>query len=236
MKGQGGNSLRDGAVYTSGVGRLACAVTLPETDPPPVAAPAPLPEDALLLPAMILERLDWAGVFGNARPVEVELGAGDGSFLLDWAAAHPERNFLGIERLLGRVRKIDRKGRRRGLTNLRGLRLEAAYVLERMIPPGTAAALHVYFPDPWPKTRHHKRRLVNARFVELVHRALAPEGVVHLRTDDAPYFAQMEEVFGGSPLFRRTETPADLAACVTDFERGFNARGIPTLRSSWRRV
>ncbi|HMO65286.1 MAG TPA: hypothetical protein PKE47_08720 [Verrucomicrobiota bacterium] len=126
--------------------------------------------------------------------------------------------------------------RRRGLTNLRGLRLEAAYVLEWMIPPESVAALHVYFPDPWPKKRHHKRRLVNARFVELARRVLAPGGAIHLRTDDAPYFAQMEERFAASPLFRRVETPPDLAACVTDFERGFVARGVATRRASWRRV
>lgn len=204
--------------------------------PPPSAVVAPA-EDALLLPgASILERLDWAAVFSNARPVEVELGAGDGTFLTDRAAAHPGRNFLGVERLLGRLRKIDRRGRRLGLTNIRGLRLEAAYVLEWMIPPGSVATLHVYFPDPWPKKRHHKRRLVNARFVELAHRALAVDGLIHLRTDEASYFALMEAVFGESPLFRREPTPAELAACATDFERGFNGRGIPTLRSTWRRV
>lgn len=207
---------------------------VPDIPPEPAASDAsPAGEGALLLPAAILERLDWAAVFGNTRPVEVELGAGDGSFLLDWAAAHPERNFLGVERLLGRVRKLDRKGRRRGLTNLRGLRLEAAYVLEWMIPAGSVAALHVYFPDPWPKKRHHKRRLVNARFAELAHRALAPGGVLHLRTDDEAYFGVMEQVFGASPLFLRVDTPADLAACVTDFERGFHARGVPTRRASW---
>lgn len=209
---------------------------MPTQDVPPPSAAAPA-ADALLLPAAsILERLDWAAVFSNARPVEVELGAGDGTFLVEWAAAHPEQNFLGVERLLGRLRKIDRRGRRRGLTNLRGLRLEAAYVLEWMIPPGSVATLHVYFPDPWPKKRHHKRRLVNARFVELAHRTLVADGRLHLRTDDAPYFAEMEEVFAASPLFRQDETPPDLAACVTDFERGFNGCGIPTRRATWRRV
>lgn len=197
----------------------------------------PAAEGALLYqPASILERLNWAAVFPLVQPVEVELGAGDGTFLMDWATAHPERNHLGVERLLGRLRKIDRKGQRRGLTNIRGLRLEAAYVLEWMIPPASVAALHVYFPDPWPKKRHHKRRLVTARFVEVAHHALEPGGAVHLRTDDTSYFAQMEAVFGGSPLFGREPTPPELAACRTDFERGFHARGIPTLHASWRRV
>lgn len=196
----------------------------------------PAAEAWVLRPASFFQRLRWAEVFSREAPVEVELGAGDGGFLTAWAAAHPERDFLGVERLLGRLRKIGRRARRLGLTNVRALRIEAAYALEWLLPPGSVAALHVYFPDPWPKVRHHRRRLVNARFATLAHAALAPGGVVHLRTDDAPYFAQMEAVFAASPLFARAETPAALAAGVTDFERGFHARGVPTRRSSWRRL
>jgi tRNA (guanine-N7-)-methyltransferase len=168
--------------------------------------------------------------------VELELGAGDGSFLLKYSGLHPERNFIGVERLLGRLRKIDRKGRRLGLTNLRALRLEASYVLEWMIQPGSLAALHVYFPDPWPKRRHWRRRLVNERFVELAARALKPGGHFHVRTDDAPYFEQMLAVGNGQTAFQPAETPAELLAVVTDFEADFNAGGIPTRHSSWVRT
>lgn len=183
-----------------------------------------------------MQRLDFAPVFGRVAPVELELGAGDGSFLVEYARLNPGRNFLGVERLLGRLRKIDRKARRTGLTNVRALRLEASYVLEWMVPAGALAAVHVYFPDPWPKRRHWRRRLVNERFVEHARRALAPGGVVFLRTDEASYFAQMLEVFTAAAGFERVEEPADLLAVKTDFEREFNARGIPTNHAAFRRT
>ncbi len=183
----------------------------------------------------LVDRLDPAALFPRAQPLEVELGSGDGSFLLTHAARHPERNHLGIERLLGRLRKLDRKGRRAGLTNLRGLRIEAAYALEYLLPPGGVAALHVYFPDPWPKRRHWRRRLVNDRFPDLAARALAPDGRVFLRTDNADYFAQMQTVFGASRTFRAVDTPEELAGIGTDFECEFVARGVPILRAAYER-
>jgi tRNA (guanine-N7-)-methyltransferase len=196
----------------------------------------PAPADDLILEPDIMARLDFAELFGNRQPVEMELGAGDGSFLAQYAALQPGSNFLGVERLLGRLRKLDKKGRRAGLTNLRCLRLEAAYVLEWMIPAGALAAVHVYFPDPWPKRRHWKRRLINSDFVRLAHRALAPGGVVFLRTDHESYFEQMNEVFGENPGFVAATDSAELLAVKTDFERGFNLQGIATRHVAFRRV
>jgi tRNA (guanine-N7-)-methyltransferase len=192
-------------------------------------------ESLIHVPGSYLDRLDLEKLFPRAQPIEVELGAGDGSFILAWAGAHPDWNFLAVERLLGRLKKIDRKGRRAGLANLRALRLEAAYTLEYLISPGSLSALHIYFPDPWPKKRHRRHRLISERFPVLARQALVPGGVVYLRTDDADYFAQMKEVFTGAEGFVATETPVELAAVTTDFEREFNARGIPTLRAAWRR-
>lgn len=200
------------------------------------ATPAQPAEPTLRIAADIMQRLDFPALFGRTAPVEVELGAGDGSFLLAHAAAHPDRDFVGVERLLGRLRKIDRKGRRLGLSNLRALRLEAGYVLEWMIPAASLHALHVYFPDPWPKRRHWKRRLVNERFVELAARAVAPGGTFFARTDDPAYFEQMTAVFDAAPaLFERVPEPDGLLALKTDFESDFNAKGIPTLHAAWRR-
>ena len=175
-------------------------------------------------------------MFSRALPLEVELGSGDGSFLARWAGACPDRNFLGVERLLGRLRKLDRKAQRAGLQNLRLLRIEAGYFLEFLLPPASVHALHLYFPDPWPKRKHRKNRLVNPHFSDLAARVLVPEGVIYLRTDDADYFAQMQEVFGAAPHFQACATPESLAAVVTDFERGFQARGIDTLRAAFRAV
>ena len=184
----------------------------------------------------IMQRLDLRAVFGNANPVEMELGAGDGSFLAQRAAAHPGRNFLGVERLLGRLRKLDRKARRAGLQNVRCLRLEAAYALEWMMPPGGLDVLHVYFPDPWPKRRHWKRRLINRPFALLAAAALSPGGRVYLRTDHPGYFEAILEAFAGLPEFGPTTVPPDLEALETDFEREFRARGIPTHHAAFERM
>jgi tRNA (guanine-N7-)-methyltransferase len=184
-------------------------------------------------PASWLERLPLSRLFGRDRPLEVEIGSGDGSFLAQRANSCPDRNFLGVERLLGRLRKLDRKGRRLGLQNLRVMRIEAGYFLEFLLPPGSVHALHVYFPDPWPKRKHRKNRLINERFPELAARILVSGGMVFLRTDDADYFSQMREVFGADRRFSPRETPADLAGVITDFERGFQARGINALRAAF---
>lgn len=195
----------------------------------------PDPTGLIFKPESYVERLDLSRVFRESQPLEVDLGAGDGGFLLQWAGLHPEHNFLGVERLLGRLRKLERKGRRAGLVNLRLIRLEASYVLEWLLPPGCVQALHVYFPDPWPKRRHWPRRLVNARFTTAAAQALAPGGRVYLRTDHAPYFEQMTSVFSQHPAFRAAETPPDLSAVVTDFERDFHVQGLPTLRAAYER-
>jgi len=183
----------------------------------------------------IVDRLALDGVFSRKQPLEVELGCGDASFLVDYAAQHAKRNFLGIERLLGRLRKLDRKGQRAGLGNLRGLRIESAYFLEWLLPQNSVAAAHVYFPDPWPKLKHRRHRLINGRFATLAWQALAPGGVIYLRTDDADYFGQMTEVFQADKRFQSIETPPELAAVLTDFEREFNVRGIATRRAAYQR-
>ena len=182
----------------------------------------------------ILQPLTLTEHFPTPQPLEVELGCGDGSFLVEWAQRNPGRNLLGVERLLGRIRKPDKRGRRAGLTNLNLVRIEIGYFLEYLLPPASTDALHVYFPDPWPKVKHARHRLINERFTALARRALKPGGVVHLRTDHLDYFAQMLAVFRADAAFAEVETPAELAAVTTDFEREFNGQGIPTNRSSWR--
>jgi tRNA (guanine-N7-)-methyltransferase len=182
----------------------------------------------------IVERMDLAKLFPRLQPLEVELGCGDASFLVELARRHPERNFIGVERLLGRMRKLDRKGSRAELTNLRGVRLESAYFLEYLLPPHSVSVLHIYFPDPWPKKKHRRHRLINERFPELARVALVQGGVVYLRTDDEDYFKQMTEVFGAYRDFKQVETPAELAGLLTDFEKEFHARGIKTLYTAFR--
>ena len=181
----------------------------------------------------LIKPLELVEYFPKPQRLEVELGCGDASFLVEYARRHPERNFIGVERLLGRLRKLDRKGRQARLTNLRGVQIESSYFLRYLLPPHSASVLHVYFPDPWPKKRHHKNRLINESFPALAHAALVPGGVVYLRTDDQDYFGQMNEVFGASEQFQQLETPSELVELPTDFEREFNARGIGTLRAAY---
>jgi tRNA (guanine-N7-)-methyltransferase len=182
----------------------------------------------------IVEPLALKELFSSPQPLEVELGCGDASFLVEWAQRHPEKNFIGVERLLGRISKLDRKGRRAGLKNLRGVRIESSYFLQYLLPAHSASAIHIYFPDPWPKKKHHKNRLIRPGFPPIVQTALAPGGIVFLRTDDAPYFAQMTEVFSAAKQFKKIETPSGLAESHTDFEKGFHARGIQTLRTAYQ--
>lgn len=191
--------------------------------------------DNLIYPLRtILQPLELTDLFGQPQPLEVELGCGDASFLVEYARRRPGTNFIGVERLLGRLQKLDRKGRRAGLENVRGLRIESAYFLRYLLPPHSTAALHVYFPDPWPKKKHRRHRLINEAFPGLARAALSPDGCVFLRTDDTDYFGQMTEVFGAAREFTAVATPAALAEITTDFERDFNAQGIPTLRAAYR--
>ena len=183
-----------------------------------------------------VEKIDLAGLFPVEQPLELELGCGDGSFTLQYALANPGRNIVALERLLGRITKLDRKGHRAGLKNLRLLRAEAAYVLEYLLPPGLLDVLHVYFPDPWPKKRHHKNRLISEPFPPLAKRLLREGGIVYLRTDNIEYFEQMLEVFGAAVGFEAVETQERMKQLVTDFEQEFNSKGISTNYAAYRSV
>lgn len=203
-----------------------------ETQPVAEAGPPAI----IFRPPSYVERLDVGALFPTPQPLEVELGAGDGSFFVQWAALNPGTNFLGVERLLGRLRKIERKARRLGLANVRALRLEAAYFAEFLLPRNSVSAVHIYFPDPWPKRKHRANRLINEPFIEVLRAVLIADGIVYLRTDDADYFAQMTRVFDANKNFALVPTPERLAAVLTDFERTFVARGIQTNRAAYRRV
>ncbi|MGE5155096.1 MAG: tRNA (guanosine(46)-N7)-methyltransferase TrmB [Bdellovibrio bacteriovorus] len=135
--------------------------------------------------------LDLAEVFGNRRPVVLEIGFGNGDSLAEMAAADPGRNWLGVEVHGPGVGHLLLQIERRQLTNLRVLRHDAVELLAQGLGPGSLDRAQLYFPDPWPKTRHHKRRILSPQFVALLGRVIRPGGVFHVATDWEPYAEQM---------------------------------------------
>jgi len=142
--------------------------------------------------------LDPARLFGDERPLRLEIGFGNGEALARLAAAHPHCNFLGIEVHRPGIGRLLLTLEREGLENVRLLRHDAVEVLDAL-PPACLEGVYLFFPDPWPKTRHHKRRLVQPGFVAALVRVLKPGGFLHLATDWEDYARQMLEVLTGCP-------------------------------------
>jgi len=148
--------------------------------------------------------LDLNAVFGRDAPKFLEIGCGMGETTARIAAEHPENDYLGIEVHTPGVGSLLKEIATRGLANLRVIRHDAVEVVRDMIPAGALAGIHVYFPDPWPKKRHHKRRLIQPPFVHELALRLAPGGYLHCATDWEDYARQMLEVLSAEPLLRNT--------------------------------
>jgi tRNA (guanine-N7-)-methyltransferase len=173
------------------------------------------------------------------HPLEVELGCGDGSFFLGMAEHYPERDFLGLERMLGRVEKTLKKIAKAGLTNAKILRLESAYSTAWLLPTASVSRLHLLCPDPWPKKKHVARRLVNQQeFLDGLARILEPgTGEFLLKTDDAPYFEDALASMAARTDFERLDWPDDAFFYpTTDFESHWLAMGRSICRARWRRL
>lgn len=149
--------------------------------------------------------LDPVAIWGRAAPLVLEIGFGMGDATAAVAAAQPERDFLGVEVHEAGVGALLRRIGAAGLTNVRIVRHDAVEVVERMLRPASLAAVHLWFPDPWPKKRHHKRRLVQPAFVALLASRLAPGGLLHCATDWRPYAEQMLAVLAAEPLLTNTQ-------------------------------
>lgn len=150
------------------------------------------------------QALDASAVFGRTAPLVVEIGFGMGQATAEIAAAQPERDFIGIEVHAPGVGALLQRIDQAGLTNLRLVQHDAVAVLECMIAPASLAGLHVFFPDPWHKKKHHKRRLIQAEFVALLASRLAPGGHLHCATDWHPYAEQMLAVLSAEPTLHNT--------------------------------
>ena len=188
-----------------------------------------------LVPANCFAPLDFEEIYRRRAPVEVDLGCGDGSFLVAIAAENPGKDFLGIERLLGRVRATCRRIERGRLTNARVLRFEISYAVEWLLPVNSVTTFHLMFPDPWPKRRHAPRRLVNENFLASLHRALVPNGTVRIATDQTEYFRQITRLVSQSPLFAIISDAGPTAA-MSKFEKQFAEEGVKIQRLALRKV
>ncbi|MDR2742976.1 MAG: tRNA (guanosine(46)-N7)-methyltransferase TrmB [Treponema sp.] len=131
--------------------------------------------------------LDFSSVFGSYRPVTAEIGFGMGRAAAEIAAANPDKNYLGLEVHRPGIGRLLWEIERRGLRNIRIIEHDAVEVMEKLVPDHSLAAVHIFFPDPWPKKRHHKRRLVTRPFTDLLARKLASGGYLYMVTDWADY-------------------------------------------------
>ncbi len=151
--------------------------------------------------------LDFGEVFGRQAPRVLEIGFGMGAATAEVAAAHPDTDFLGIEVHEPGVGALLKTIGERQLSNLRIVQHDAVQVLAAMVPPGSLAGVHIWFPDPWHKKRHNKRRLIQPEFVARLVRHLAPGGYLHCATDWEPYAQQMLEVLSQEPALRNSADP-----------------------------
>jgi tRNA (guanine-N7-)-methyltransferase len=188
------------------------AMTQPSIVIPVTSLTTPLPFDTLFAPS---------------RPLEIEIGCGKGRFLTARAAKNPETQYLGIERMLSRVRKLDKKACRLKLDNVRVLRLEAFYTFYYLLPPHRVRAVYVFFPDPWPKRHHHNRRLFSPLFLDALWVRLEVGGAVQVATDHLDYFEDIRKVLRADPRFKEIPAMERGEDEQTEFEHIFRSQGLP---------
>jgi tRNA (guanine-N7-)-methyltransferase len=180
--------------------------------------------------------LDWHAVFGNNNPAQIEVGFGKGLFLVTVAQANPRTNYVGVE--IARKYQLFAATRlaKRALTNVRLIKADARQFFRDCIPAASVAAVHVYFPDPWWKQRHHKRRVFTADFARQCERILCPCGRLYFATDVEEYFTQVAAHIEAHTGFRRLPAPEERQAAhdldyLTNFERKFRKEGRTIYRA-----
>ena len=207
---------------------------------PPENFPMPNLNDVLVPPPDDGEVIDPMAWFDSPGPFEIEIGSGKGGFLLSRAKAHPRRRFLGIEWATKYARSSADRMARWNLANVRIMRTDARFFFLNHLPPACVDTLHLYHPDPWPKKRHHKRRLVQPDFVEAVLRVMVPGAEWLVQSDHEAYFEVIRAELDARPEL--TEVPwADAAAKAgdewagTNFEIKYVAEGRPIHRAAYLR-
>ena len=184
--------------------------------------------------------LRWNEFFGNDLPVELDIGCGRGLFLFNAAVTTPDTNFVGLEIDYREGRRTATRLMKQNLPNARVIGGDGTSVLASMIEPGTVQGAHVYFPDPWWKKRHRKRRIFNFEFTHLLARSQKPGGFVHHWTDVADYCEMVRGLMDGHADFEICPPPPERDAdhdmdYHTSFERKKRKLGLPIYRALWRR-
>lgn len=179
--------------------------------------------------------LDFAAIFGNTAPVSLEIGFGNGESLAQMARATPERNFLGIEVHTPGVGHLLHLVQKYQLENLRVMNTDAVEIIQQRIPAGSLDRIQIYFPDPWHKKRHHKRRIIQAEFVHLLATRLQADGLLHLATDWQDYAQAMAEVLQASPDFRTMNPSGEPFSPRPEFRplTKFEQRGLKLGHGVW---
>jgi tRNA (guanine-N7-)-methyltransferase len=201
----------------------------------------PTMQDVIIEPPVADEVVDPMAWFDTPGPFELEIGCGKGGFLLSRARANPHLRLLGIEWANKFFKYAADRMARWGLTNVRLMRTDAKFFVIRNLPPACVDVLHLYHPDPWPKKRHHKRRLVQPDFVEAAIRVIAPAGRWLVQSDHAEYFEQIERMLGVRPelaAIEWTEAEADPEPDWrgTNFEIKYAREGRTIHRAAFRRL
>jgi len=177
------------------------------------------------IPPADAQPVAWHELFGRVAPVEVDLGCGDGSFFIARAEQHPERDFVGVERLLGRMRTACRAIPVQRLTNARVVRYESTAFVQHLLPPGSVDGFYLLFPDPWPKRRHQSRRVVTPLFLRGVAKALTLGGRFRIATDQADYYKTIVRLARDLPELEPISGLSDDVLPQTTFEKRFLAAG-----------
>lgn len=207
----------------------------------PVRVPLEQLSPHLVETPLVPEKFAWPAVFGNDHPVEVEVGFGKGLFLLRAGQANPEVNFLGIEVMRKNQLYTATRLEKRNIQNVRLLKADAQIAFRDHVEAESLQAVHVYFPDPWWKKRHHKRRVFTAEFAAECERVLRPGGMLHAATDVGDYFTVIAELLTHCPRLKSLPPP-DVNApqhdldYLTNFERKFRKQGKPIWRGVWEKV
>ncbi len=186
------------------------------------------------------DSINWSEFFGNDNPVEVDIGCGRGLFIYNAAIKNPNINYLGLEIDYREGRRAATRYMKLEMANARIIGGDCNVVLSKMIEKHSVQAAHVYFPDPWWKKRHHKRRLFTTEFIDLLADVVKPEGHLHSWTDVIEYFEVIKETVDSHPLFTADQPPPERDAehdldYQTSFERKKRKLGLPIYRALWQR-